>query len=101
MLTKNLYITLIFHHIHLPPLFYPSYLFLSNLYPQQFFPLSHSHCTPPYIQRESIILSHELHNKVVKTTYKLSRIPLPSNDVLEIGQLPLECIDAHRDVILA
>ena len=37
-----------------------------------------------------------LHNKMVNSTYKLSWIPLPSNDMLKIDKSTLECIDKYK-----
>ena len=82
----------------LPFSFYPSYLFSSTLSPSHLLPysLSHSHhilLTPPYPPNATILPHIKLHNKVVN---KLSWIPLPYNDVLEIDKSTLECIDVYK-----
>ena len=84
----------------LPSSLHPSYLFPSTLSPSFFLPysLSHSHCTPPYPPKETILPHTILLNKVVENTYniELSRIPVQSNDVLKIDKSTLECIDAYK-----
>ena len=74
----------------------------STLSPSPFLPYSFSHShhilpTPPYPPKETILPHRTLHNKVVYSAYKLSHIPLPSNDVLEFGKSTLEYIDALKE----
>jgi hypothetical protein len=89
---KPVYPSYILSYTSLPSMFY-----LSSLSPQ-FLPSYSCHILPitPYPAKETIMPHNTLHNNVDKTTYKLSRIPLSSTNVLKIGQLPLECIDAHK-----